>query len=131
LHSVDQYLNIKLQDVTVVQPEKYPQLTALQNCFIRGSVVRYIQIPPEFVDTELRAKRIHRSRNKRNRPAVVNHPAAQQQQLGPQEVKRRALPSRVEPRHQHHHLRESRASNRITTLRLWKFWIRITGNRSS
>jgi hypothetical protein len=39
--------------VTVVQPEKYPQLTALQNCFIRGSVVRYIQIPPEFVDTEL------------------------------------------------------------------------------
>jgi U6 snRNA-associated Sm-like protein LSm2 len=53
LHSVDQYLNIKLQDVTVVQPEKYPQLTALQNCFIRGSVVRYIQIPPEFVDTEL------------------------------------------------------------------------------
>jgi U6 snRNA-associated Sm-like protein LSm2 len=53
LHSVDQYLNIKLLNVTVVQPEKYPQLTALENCFIRGSVVRYIQIPPEHVDTEL------------------------------------------------------------------------------
>lgn len=53
LHSVDQYLNIKLMNVQVVQPEKYPQLTALSNCFIRGSVVRYIQIPPEHVDTEL------------------------------------------------------------------------------
>jgi small nuclear ribonucleoprotein (snRNP)-like protein len=53
LHSVDQYLNIKLLHVQVVQPEKYPQLTALKTCFIRGSVVRYIQIPPEHVDTEL------------------------------------------------------------------------------
>ena len=53
LHSVDQYLNIKLLHVKIVNPEKYPQLTALQNCFIRGSVVRYIQIPPEHVDTEL------------------------------------------------------------------------------
>jgi small nuclear ribonucleoprotein (snRNP)-like protein len=53
LHSVDQYLNIKLLNVAVVQPEKYPQLTALKSCFIRGSVVRYIQIPPEHVDTEL------------------------------------------------------------------------------
>ena len=53
LHSVDQYLNIKLLNVAVVQPEKYPQLTSLKSCFIRGSVVRYIQIPPELVDTEL------------------------------------------------------------------------------
>ena len=53
LHSVDQYLNIKLMNVQVVNPGKYPQLVALQNCFIRGSVVRYIQIPPEHVDTEL------------------------------------------------------------------------------
>jgi small nuclear ribonucleoprotein (snRNP)-like protein len=53
LHSVDQYLNVKLLQVQVVQPEKYPQLCALQTCFIRGSVVRYIQIPPEHVDTEL------------------------------------------------------------------------------
>jgi small nuclear ribonucleoprotein (snRNP)-like protein len=53
LHSVDQYLNLKLLNVGVVQPEKYPQLTALKACFIRGSVIRYIQIPPEHVDTEL------------------------------------------------------------------------------
>jgi small nuclear ribonucleoprotein (snRNP)-like protein len=53
LHSVDQYLNVKLLQVSVVDTEKYPQLTTLKSCFIRGSVVRYIQIPPEFVDTEL------------------------------------------------------------------------------
>mmetsp|Transcript_17227 Transcript_17227/g.22831 ORF Transcript_17227/g.22831 Transcript_17227/m.22831 type:complete len:116 (+) Transcript_17227:91-438(+) len=53
LHSVDQYLNVKLTDVNVVDKEKYPQLMALRNCFIRGSVVRYIQIPSGDVDTEL------------------------------------------------------------------------------
>jgi U6 snRNA-associated Sm-like protein LSm2 len=53
LHSVDQYLNIKLIHVAVVQPNLYPQLTSLQSCFIRGSVVRYIQIPSEHVDVEL------------------------------------------------------------------------------
>ena len=53
LHSVDQYLNVKLLNVKVINPEKYPQLIALKNCFVRGSVVRYIQIPPEHVDTEL------------------------------------------------------------------------------
>mmetsp|Transcript_1432 Transcript_1432/g.1951 ORF Transcript_1432/g.1951 Transcript_1432/m.1951 type:complete len:104 (+) Transcript_1432:156-467(+) len=53
LHSVDQYLNIKLLNVQVVEPQKYPQLIALSNCFIRGSVVRYIQIPPQHVDTQL------------------------------------------------------------------------------
>eukprot|EP00804_Cyclotella_cryptica_P013747 CCRYP_018831-RA/>CCRYP_018831-RA protein AED:0.42 eAED:0.42 QI:0/0/0.5/1/0/0/2/1005/135 len=53
LHSVDQYLNIKLTNVSVVNKDKYPQLTALKNCFIRGSVVRYVQINPNDVDTEL------------------------------------------------------------------------------
>jgi len=53
LHSVDQYLNIKLTNVQVVDKERYPQLLALNNCFIRGSVVRYIQIPAADVDTEL------------------------------------------------------------------------------
>lgn len=66
LHSVDQYLNVKLLNVQVVQPEKYPQLTALQNCFIRGSVVRYIQIPPEHVDTEL----LQDAARKENAPAA-------------------------------------------------------------
>lgn len=53
LHSVDQYLNIKLTTVQVVNRERYPQLTVLKNCFIRGSVVRYVQINPGDVDTEL------------------------------------------------------------------------------
>mmetsp|Transcript_17162 Transcript_17162/g.28066 ORF Transcript_17162/g.28066 Transcript_17162/m.28066 type:complete len:99 (-) Transcript_17162:299-595(-) len=53
LHSVDQYLNIKLTNVSVVNENRYPQLTALKNCFIRGSVVRYVQINPSDVDTEL------------------------------------------------------------------------------
>uniref|UniRef100_A0A6U3SK19 U6 snRNA-associated Sm-like protein LSm2 n=1 Tax=Octactis speculum TaxID=3111310 RepID=A0A6U3SK19_9STRA len=53
LHSVDQYLNIKLTDVQVVDAERFPQLTAMKNCFIRGSVVRYVQIPGAEVDTEL------------------------------------------------------------------------------
>mmetsp|Transcript_31565 Transcript_31565/g.66392 ORF Transcript_31565/g.66392 Transcript_31565/m.66392 type:complete len:100 (-) Transcript_31565:377-676(-) len=53
LHSVDQYLNIKLTTVNVVNQDRYPQLTTLKNCFIRGSVVRYVQINPSDVDTEL------------------------------------------------------------------------------
>jgi small nuclear ribonucleoprotein (snRNP)-like protein len=65
LHSVDQYLNIKLLNVGIVQPEKYPQLTALRSVFVRGSVVRYIQIPPEHVDTEL----LQDAARKENAPA--------------------------------------------------------------
>ena len=67
LHSVDQYLNVKLLNVAVVQPEKFPQLTSLKSCFIRGSVVRYIQIPPELVDTEL----LQDAARKENAPAVT------------------------------------------------------------
>mmetsp|Transcript_6497 Transcript_6497/g.14201 ORF Transcript_6497/g.14201 Transcript_6497/m.14201 type:complete len:101 (-) Transcript_6497:180-482(-) len=65
LHSVDQYLNIKLTDVQVVDQGRYPQLLALKNCFIRGSVVRYIQIPPSEVDTEL----LQDAARKENAPA--------------------------------------------------------------
>jgi len=69
LHSVDQYLNIKLLNVAVVQPEKYPQLTSLKSCFVRGSVVRYIQIPPELVDTEL----LQDAARKENAPRKTNN----------------------------------------------------------
>lgn len=41
LVSVDQYLNVKLKDIQVVDTEKHPQLAALKSCFIRGSAVRY------------------------------------------------------------------------------------------
>ena len=43
LHSVDQYLNIKLTDISVTDPDKYPHMLSVKNCFIRGSVVRWAQ----------------------------------------------------------------------------------------
>ncbi|KAJ8549076.1 hypothetical protein K7X08_032783 [Anisodus acutangulus] len=53
LHSVDQYLNIKLENTRVVDEDKYPHMRSVRNCFIRGSVVRYVQLPPDGVDIEL------------------------------------------------------------------------------
>ena len=53
LHSVDQFLNVKLENVSVVDTARYPQLQAVGKVFLRGSVVRYIQIPKDKVDTEL------------------------------------------------------------------------------
>ncbi|KAL0482949.1 U6 snRNA-associated Sm-like protein LSm2 [Acrasis kona] len=53
LHSVDQYLNIKLNNVEIVDEQKYPYLGCLKNCFIRGSTVRYIQLPAADVDTDV------------------------------------------------------------------------------
>ncbi|CAO1340659.1 unnamed protein product [Diamesa serratosioi] len=53
LHSVDQYLNIKLTDISVTDPDKYPHMLSVKNCFIRGSVVRYVQLPSDEIDTQL------------------------------------------------------------------------------
>ena len=53
LHSVDQYLNVKLNDVQVLDPEKYPHIQSVTSAFVRGSVIRYIQLPPDDVDTQL------------------------------------------------------------------------------
>ena len=53
LKSVDQYLNIKLDDITVVDEIKYPHLSAVKNVFIRGSVVRYVHLPAAAVDVAL------------------------------------------------------------------------------
>lgn len=69
LHSVDQYLNVKLNNVRVINEQKYPHMVwfssarsnscqlqlvgplktsslqmSVKNCFIRGSVVRYVQV---------------------------------------------------------------------------------------
>mmetsp|Transcript_59766 Transcript_59766/g.177105 ORF Transcript_59766/g.177105 Transcript_59766/m.177105 type:complete len:106 (-) Transcript_59766:358-675(-) len=65
LHSVDQYLNVKLNNVSVVDKGRYPQLLTLNNVFVRGSVVRYIQIPAGDVDTEL----LQDAARKENAPA--------------------------------------------------------------
>eukprot|EP01036_Dinobryon_divergens_P022540 gene22540-30805_t len=53
LISVDQYLNVKLKAIRVADEKAHPQLGCMKNCFIRGSAVRYIQIPASEVDTEL------------------------------------------------------------------------------
>ncbi|KAJ2842952.1 hypothetical protein GGI22_007377, partial [Coemansia erecta] len=53
LESVDQFLNFKLKDIEVVDPERYPHMMSVKNCFIRGSVVRYVQLSPPTVDTAL------------------------------------------------------------------------------
>ena len=53
LHSVDQYLNVKLEDITVLDADTYPHLLSVKNCFVRGSVVRYIHIFPKDLDVEL------------------------------------------------------------------------------
>ncbi|KAF0988028.1 hypothetical protein HZS_2362 [Henneguya salminicola] len=53
LTSVDQYLNLKLNDVTTSDPEKFPHMISVKNCMIRGSVVRYIQLPQDDVDVRL------------------------------------------------------------------------------
>jgi U6 snRNA-associated Sm-like protein LSm2 len=49
LVSVDQFLNIKLDEIEC----ESEQMKAIKNCFIRGSVVRYVNLPATHVDTTL------------------------------------------------------------------------------
>jgi len=53
LHSVDQYMNVKLLDVSPLDAARFPQLACLKNCFVRGSVVRYIQLSKGDIELEL------------------------------------------------------------------------------
>jgi len=53
LHAVDQYLNLKLTDISVIDEDKYPHMMSVKNCFIRGSTVRYVQLNKDDVDVEL------------------------------------------------------------------------------
>lgn len=53
LKSVDQFLNIKIEVLRVLDEERHPHMMAVKNCFIRGSVVRYVQLPKAAVDTQL------------------------------------------------------------------------------
>ncbi|EGG22226.1 LSM domain-containing protein [Cavenderia fasciculata] len=52
LQSVDQFLNIKLRDIRVEEEQKYPYMLSVKNCFIRGSVVRYVHLPADDVDVD-------------------------------------------------------------------------------
>ncbi|KAI9632456.1 uncharacterized protein MKK02DRAFT_40759 [Dioszegia hungarica] len=53
LKSVDQFLNIRLDGISVEDPERHPHMLAVKNCFIRGSVVRYVRMQARNVDTTL------------------------------------------------------------------------------
>ncbi|KIO32187.1 hypothetical protein M407DRAFT_111487 [Tulasnella calospora MUT 4182] len=53
LKSVDQFLNIRLDAIKVMDEARHPHMMAVKNCFIRGSVVRYVQLPASAVDTNL------------------------------------------------------------------------------
>ncbi|KAL8827471.1 MAG: hypothetical protein Q9191_003165 [Dirinaria sp. TL-2023a] len=53
LKSVDQYLNFKLDDISVVNEAEYPHLSSVKNIFIRGSTVRYVHLPAAAVDIPL------------------------------------------------------------------------------
>jgi U6 snRNA-associated Sm-like protein LSm2 len=64
------FLNIRLDSITVLDEARHPHMVrvsffssaqadvchvqmAVKNCFIRGSVVRYVTLPAEHVDTQL------------------------------------------------------------------------------
>lgn len=53
LCSVDQYLNIKLENITCSNAQKYPYLNTVKTLFIRGSNVRYVHINASNVDCHL------------------------------------------------------------------------------
>lgn len=53
LKSVDQFLNIRLDNIRVVDEARHPHMMAVKNCFIRGSVVRYVQLPAKAMDINL------------------------------------------------------------------------------
>ncbi|KAF1959232.1 hypothetical protein CC80DRAFT_545607 [Byssothecium circinans] len=53
LKSVDQYLNIKLDNAMAADEFKWPHLCSTRDMFIRGSVIRYVHLPSAAVDTAL------------------------------------------------------------------------------
>ena len=46
-------IHFQLTDISITDPEKYPHMLSVKSCFIRGSVVRYVQLPADEVDTQL------------------------------------------------------------------------------
>ncbi|SCW04346.1 LAFE_0H11518g1_1 [Lachancea fermentati] len=53
LKSVDQFLNLKLDNISCSNEAKYPHLSSVRNIFIRGSTVRYVYVDKNMVDTNL------------------------------------------------------------------------------
>lgn len=53
LKSVDQFHNIRIDDIQVLNLEQYPHLAAVRSLFIRGPSIRYAYLPKDAVDTDL------------------------------------------------------------------------------
>lgn len=53
LRSVDQYHNLRVDRVEILNGELYPHLNAVTSLFIRGPTVRYAHLPKSAVDTDL------------------------------------------------------------------------------
>lgn len=53
LRSVDQFLNLKLDNISTVNETKYPHLKAVKTLFVRGSTVRYVHLNATSVDCTL------------------------------------------------------------------------------
>lgn len=53
LKSVDQFLNLKLDNISCANESKYPHLKSVKNLFIRGSTVRYVHMNSNSVDCTL------------------------------------------------------------------------------
>ncbi|QLG71087.1 hypothetical protein HG535_0B01250 [Zygotorulaspora mrakii] len=53
LKSVDQFLNLKLDNISCSDESKYPHFGSVRNIFIRGSTVRYVYLNKNMVDTNL------------------------------------------------------------------------------
>jgi U6 snRNA-associated Sm-like protein LSm2 len=51
--TVDSNLNIALTNITLSDPENFPQLLTSKTCFIRGNVIRYIHFNKNDIDVEL------------------------------------------------------------------------------
>ena len=51
----------------VVDTARYPQLNAVGKVFLRGSTIRYVQIPKNKVDTELLQDAARREAAKENK----------------------------------------------------------------
>ena len=52
LQSVDENLNMQLGDAIVDDIEKTPQLMSCRKLFIRGNVIRYVQMASEDLDID-------------------------------------------------------------------------------
>ena len=52
LQFVDNSFNIKLVDLKILNQNDFPQLPIVNSAIIRGSSIRYIHLPDEFVDKE-------------------------------------------------------------------------------